>query len=256
MEIIKLDHAKNYRDLGGIKTTDGHTLKKCMLIRGTTLHKLSKKDVTLLQEKYRLATIIDLRTNKEAQEKPDSTLEGVEYFHCPVLSESVVGISHERRVKSFKSLEMMPSMEDLYISMVTDVSLTNMISVLKKILTFPPERFALVFHCSAGKDRTGILAALLLAFLGVDRKTIVEDYLFTNKVTKAKAKFVYIVLLIARMSHKIAKKIRNYFLAQEDYIQTALKTLEQRYGSLDNFFRVSLRFSDKEISDIKKKFLE
>ena len=255
MEIIKLDHAKNYRDLGGIKTMDGRTLKKCMLIRGTPLHKLSKKDIVILREQYKLSSIIDLRTKKEALEKPDATMEGVEYFHCPVLSESVVGISHERRVNSFKSLEMMPSMEDLYISMVTDVSLTNMVSVLKKILTFPEERFSLVFHCSAGKDRTGILAALLLAFLGVDRKTIVEDYLFTNKVTKFKAKFVYVGLLIVRMSHKIAKKIKNYFLAQEDYIESALKTLEQRYGSLDEFFKVTLRFSPEETEQIKNKFL-
>jgi len=255
MEIIKLDHAKNYRDLGGLTTTDGRHLKNCMLIRGTTLNKLSKKDINLLREKYKLATIVDLRTKKEAIEKPDASLPGVEYLHCPVLSESVVGLSHERRVNSFKSLEMMPSMEDLYISMVTDVSLTNMISVLKKILTMPPERFSLVFHCSAGKDRTGILAALLLLFLGVDRKTVVEDYLFTNKVTKIKAKFVYVSLLVVRMSHKIAHKIKNYFLAQEDYIESALKTLEQRYGSLDNFFKVSLRFSPEEIEEIRNKFL-
>ncbi|MCR4734193.1 MAG: tyrosine-protein phosphatase [Treponema sp.] len=255
MEIIKLDHAKNYRDLGGLTTTDGRHLKNCMLIRGTTLNKLSKKDINLLREKYKLATIVDLRTKKEAIEKPDASLPDVEYLHCPVLSESVVGLSHERRVNSFKSLEMMPSMEDLYISMVTDVSLTNMISVLKKILTMPPERFSLVFHCSAGKDRTGILAALLLLFLGVDRKTVVEDYLFTNKVTKIKAKFVYVSLLVVRMSHKIAHKIKNYFLAQEDYIESALKTLEQRYGSLDNFFKVSLRFSPEEIEEIRNKFL-
>ena len=255
MEIIKLDHANNYRDLGGIKTVDGRTLKKCMLIRGTPLNKLSKKDINILRENYKLSTIIDLRTKKEVEEKPDDSLPGVEYFHCPVLSESLVGISHERRVNSFKSLEMMPTMEDLYITMVTDVSLRNMVQVLKKILTFPPERFSIVFHCSAGKDRTGILAALLLAFLGVDRKTIVEDYLFTNNVTKAKAKFVYFGVLIARMSHKIAKKIKNYFLAQEDYIESALKTLEQKYGSLDNFFATWLHFTDEEVDAIKNKFL-
>ena len=255
MEFIKLDHAKNFRDLGGLKTTDGRTVKKCMLIRGTTLSKLSNKDINLLREKYNLSTIIDLRTNKEVSEKPDATLEGVTYLHCPVLSESVVGISHERRVHSFKSLEMMPSMEDLYISMVTDVSLTNMIAVLKKILTMPQEGFSVIFHCSAGKDRTGILAALLLAFLGVDRKTIVEDYLFTNKVTKMKAKFIYIGLLIVRMNHQIAKKIKNYFIAHEDYIESALKTLEQRYGSFDEFFKITLRFRPEEVVQIKNKFL-
>ena len=256
MEIIYLRYAKNYRDLGGIPTVDGRKLKSRMLIRGTKLHKLHKKDVELLKSQYRLSTILDLRTLKEAEECPDAELEGVKYILMPVLDEARVGISHEKKVHSFKSLEQMPSMEQLYVSMVTDDCQENLVKILRTILLMPEEDFSVVFHCTAGKDRTGILAALILAFLGVDRNLIIKDYLYTNKVTAVKARFTYIALLLVKFSHRLAVKVSRYFLAKEDYIETALSSLENEFGSLELFFKTKLNFSDEETERIRNKFLE
>ena len=256
MEIIKLHYAKNYRDLGGIPTLDGRIIKKRMLIRGTTLKKLHKNDVKILKDEYKLSTIIDLRTVREVQDRPDAVLDGVNYIHMPVLNDSKMGLSHEKAVHSFKSLEMMPTMESLYIFMVTDDCKQNLIKILKYILELPEENFSVVFHCSAGKDRTGIIAALLLAFLGVDRKLIVKDYLFTNKVTKAKARLVYLGLFIVKWSHKFSKKIHGYYLAKEDYILSALTSLEKEYGSLENFYMQTLGYTKETMNNIREKFLE
>ena len=71
MEIIKLRHVKNYRDLGGITTAEGRVLRPHMLIRGTTLFAPTLFGIKILKEKYNLKTIIDLRTQKELLEKPD-----------------------------------------------------------------------------------------------------------------------------------------------------------------------------------------
>ena len=163
MEIIKLRHLKNYRDLGGIKTADGRSIRPHMLIRGTALFAPGPISITALKDIYNLKTIIDLRTIKERLEKPDVEIEGVDVFHMPIINESVAGISHEKKVRSMKSLLMMPPMNELYVSMVTKESLDNLVKVLKFILTLPLQKYSVVFHCTAGKDRTGVVAALLLS---------------------------------------------------------------------------------------------
>ena len=98
MEIIRQKRLKNYRDLGGIRTVDGRTIKPHMLIRGTALFAPTVLGIKILKDKYNLKTIIDLRTQKELLEKPDVLIEGVEIIHMPVITEAVAGISHEKKV--------------------------------------------------------------------------------------------------------------------------------------------------------------
>ena len=255
MEVIKLKHVKNYRDLGGIKTADGRQTRPRMLIRGTTLFAPSPLAISRLKEQYNLKTIIDLRTQKEKLEKPDVEIEGVEILHMPIIDEAVAGISHEKKVHSMKSLLMMPPMEELYVNMVKDQSLDNVVRVLKFILTMPAQKYSLVFHCTAGKDRTGIIAALLLSFLGVDRATILKDYLLTNKNVRVKSNLAYLGLLLAKHNRKLAHKIKHYFMAEPGFINASLGQLEKDFGSMENFFKQKLGFTEKETQDIKNKFL-
>ncbi len=256
MEIIRLKHIKNYRDLGGVKTVDGREIKPHMLIRGTALLAPGPISIAALKDCYNLKTIIDLRTIKERQEKPDVDIEGVEILHMPIINEATAGISHEKKVRSMESLLMMPSMTELYISMVTKDSLENLVKVLKFILTLPEEKFAVVFHCTAGKDRTGIVAALLLSFLGVDRATVIQDYMLTNKNLQFKANMAYLGLLLTKGNHKLAHKIKHCLMAEPDFIKASLNRLEKDFGSLDNFFDQKLGFSEEEKKVIKDKFLQ
>ena len=256
MELVKLRYVKNFRDLGGVQTVDGRTVKSKMLYRGATLKKLTNKDVQLLKDEYRLSTIIDLRTKKEAEEQPDAVVEGVKYFHMPVLTDAAVGVSHEKKVHSFSSLKLMPPMQDMYVNMVKGETLDNLVRIMKAVLSFADDDYAVLFHCTVGKDRTGILAALILSFLGVDRDTIVCDYLISNRFTCKKAFFVYILLLIIRFNHKFAKKIRFSLLAKQIFIDAALDTLEHDFGSMKAFFQTKLAYSAAEEERIKKRFLE
>lgn len=255
MVLIKLKHVKNFRDIGGVKTKDGRNVKTKMLIRGSTLCKLTDEEITFLKEEYRLSTIIDLRTKKETAEDPDTKVEGVKYYHYPVLTEAVVGVSHEKKVRSFSSLKMMPRMEDLYVQMVKGDCLENLVTIMKTILTLPDDGYSLLFHCSVGKDRTGVLAALILSFLGVDRDTVIYDYLISNKFTRVKSTLVYLGLLCTRFNHKFAKKIRFSLLAKQRFIESALESLESDFGSLDNFFKEKLCFTPEETEKIKNRFL-
>lgn len=256
MESIALRHAKNYRDLGGIKTSSGRVLKKRMLLRGTDLSKINGSDILRLREEYNLKTIIDLRTKKEASEKPDRKIEGVSYYLMPIFDEAVIGISHEKKVHSIKSLVCLPPMESLYEQMVSPKSLDNVTAVLKKILLLPEDEFSVIFHCSAGKDRTGIIAALILIFLGADRKSVIEDYLYTNKGKRLKAQLAYFGSVVLKLSRSFARKVKNYLLASEVYIQASLSVIEETYGSIEAYFSKKLNFTPEEKERIKDKFLE
>ena len=126
---------------------------------------------------------------------------------------------------------------------------------MKSLLTLKDDDYAVLFHCTVGKDRTGILAALILSFLGVDRDTIVCDYLISNRFTRTKAFFVYILLLIIRFNHKFAKKIRFSLLAKQIFIDAALDTLEKDFGSMQEFFKQKLCYTSEEAVRIKERFL-
>ena len=150
---------------------------------------------------------------------------------------------------------MMPTMEDMYVKMVTDDCLDNLIKVLRMILTMPDENYSVLFHCTVGKDRTGIIAALILAFLGVDRNVIIQDYVYSNRFTVVKARFVYFACLLIKFSHKFAVKVKNSLMAKKSFIESSLGTLEENYGSLEAFFIEKLNFTPEETAAIKAKFL-
>ena len=147
-------------------------------------------------------------------------------------------------------------MQDMYVNMVKGETLNNVVSIMKTVLSLKDEEYAVLFHCTVGKDRTGILAALILSFLGVDRDTIVCDYLISNRFTRKKAFFVYLILLIIRFNHKFAKKIRFSLLAKQIFIDAALDTLEHDFGSMQEFFKQKLCYTTAEEEKIKERFLE
>jgi len=157
----------NFRDLGGYRTADGRTVAWRRLFRADGLNKLTPADRAQLRD-LGLSTVIDLRTTDEAAQRGSFPVDEV-----PV------------RYVGLPLTDVLPATEDLpawkeaayvatrYGAMVSDGGpvLTEAIRVLASGDSLPA-----VMHCSAGKDRTGVLSALVLAFLGVPDETIVEDY--------------------------------------------------------------------------------
>lgn len=255
MNVIKLGHVTNVRDLGGTKTKDGRTIKEKLLLRGRVLSKHAKADINTLIKNYNLKTVIDLRCDKELNEKPDVLPKNINYLYMPLSSETVVGISHEKRIHSFTSLYMLPELKDLYHNLVCNECRENLVNILKTILYLPEDQFSVYFHCTAGKDRTGVVSALLLAFLGVDQDLIVQDYMFTNKTSSFKANMAFLGLVIAKLDIKLAKKVRSSLLAEKSAIIESMNTLINDYGSLDKFFEKELQISEVEKEKLRNKFL-
>lgn len=244
MEVIKLKTGKNFRDIGGVTLKDGTTLPTGKYIRGKTLYNLSKKDLDILIKVYGIKTIIDLRTDQEMEEKPNPSIEGVNFIHMPIFEEATAGITREYGTRSFGAIRAMTSMPDLYRSMTEEQWLDNLVAVVKKILSLSEEELPVLFHCSVGKDRTGIIAALLLFYFGASEKDVIEDYLYTNKTNKFLRTFSWPVLFAGLHSVKMVKKALGALRADIRYYDSFFDQIKAKYGNLENFFDIKIRNND------------
>lgn len=184
----------NFRDLGGIPTSDGkESVPSGLFFRSGKLSVLSREECTRFLESHHIKCVIDLRTPLEALEFPDPLPESVEYLQIPILKDATVGITHETgsdpmtiirnlRKHPEKLKEMMPDFNQLYRLSVTDAYCRKQLDQVVDTLRRNAEnRVCTLFHCTAGKDRTGIASMALLKSYGVSDEEIVKDYLKTNK---------------------------------------------------------------------------
>jgi protein-tyrosine phosphatase len=157
----------NFRDLGGYRTGDGRRLKWRRLFRADGLTRLDADDCAVLAQ-VGLKTVIDLRTDAEANERGrfPADLLAVRYHHLPLLDVLPPDEVMERYDE--------PSFVTAHYHHMVGQGTPAIVGAITTLAE--PGALPAVFHCSAGKDRTGVLAALLLAFLGVPADVIVEDY--------------------------------------------------------------------------------
>ena len=226
----------NIRDLGGICTKDGKSIKKGCLIRSANLAQAEEQDVS------GISTIIDLRTPGEREEKPDCPC-GREYLTLPIFESITSGISHEKKAEKKKA----PDMSDLYRWLVRECR-DNFKKVVEEIMSHDYSTGAILWHCSEGKDRCGLTTALVLEMLGVDRCVIMEDYLKTNIVNIPKAEGIREKL---RESHgeEFAQSVYRAYLADEAYLEAA-------WSEMGDDYIEQLGISKEEIEEFKGKMLE
>lgn len=168
---LPLSGAKNIRDLGGYQTETGLITKTHAFLRGDALHNLTDEDCRLLYD-YGVRCVIDLRSDDEILREPDRLpiiYKQIKYKHIP--------IQDPVRANRY-STEFPPSMWQLYCWLLDD-SQAEFRTVLETMAEFPDS--VVLFHCSGGKDRTGMTAMLLLKLVGVDEDTIIEDYAYSEK---------------------------------------------------------------------------
>lgn len=244
--VISFENISNARDLGGLRTAQGCVIASGLLIRSANLSDAAEADKTVLREKYRLAKIIDLRTETERNERPDPSIAAVDYLPIPIFDSSVAGISHEKRSGSEQLFAVLPKMEPLYRKMVTDPSCReNLGRAARCVMAHDFSTGSVLWHCTEGKDRCGLLSAVLLLALGVERSTIMEDYLLTNRVNAAKAERYYQRMLEAGRTEAEAETIRDIFLAKEEYLNAAFSAMDAQYGNADTFLHDGLKIPQK-----------
>ena len=175
---LPLQGANNARDLGGLPLRTGGATLPGRLLRSDTLQELTDDDVAHLQG-YPLGTVVDLRTPLEAHREGRGRLaaEPIDYVNLPFVPDSVIvpdDPRHEVVVADRRRLDRVEHYLD-YLRLAG----RRVLAALEVLAD--PAPTAVLFHCAAGKDRTGVLAALTLEVAGVEREAVLQDYVLTNE---------------------------------------------------------------------------
>jgi protein tyrosine/serine phosphatase len=176
---LPLTGAENIRDLGGLPLRAGGQTRSGVLFRGDTLQELTPEDVELFRE-LGLRTIIDLRTNLEATKEGRGPLanEPIRYANLPFMPDELLMPSDDRERQIIVAERREQDRVEHYLGYLKYAG-DRVVAAVK--LMADPDGPPALFHCAAGKDRTGVLAALVLDAVGVERDAIVADFALTNE---------------------------------------------------------------------------
>ncbi|MCH8297332.1 MAG: tyrosine-protein phosphatase [Chloroflexi bacterium] len=218
---IPLEGCVNFRDLGGYPTTDGRTVKWRLLFRSDSPSSLTEADVRTITGSLGIQSVVDLRSSGGTNDgRGLLASSGIGYHQFPLL---------ERRgfLPPTSGKEVAKRLTDMYQWILLNAG--TLVAQAFTTLAQPVNQPAL-FHCSAGKDRTGVLSATILDVLGVGREDIVADFLKTNEVIDA---------VLARL-HKMPgfeHSTREGIMAPRVAIEKYLDVTQSEFGGSEAYLR-------------------
>lgn len=252
-----LSSAPNFRDLGGHRTASGRVVRRGLVYRSDALHSISAEELPVYNG-LGVRQLVDLRTPHERETLPDVVPEGAEYAVVSVQAPEAQGANFslsladpEKARHMFADGAAERFMHGVYRELVTDAeALAGYRDLVERAAKGPT---ALVFHCSAGKDRTGWGAALLLALLGVDRQTLVADYLASNE---RQANTDAWMRRLAEHSGLAWESVAPMTRVRAEYLRTAFDHVDEVHGSFDGYVTDGLKLSDGTLDRLRERMLE
>jgi protein-tyrosine phosphatase len=238
---VPLAGASNFRDLGGLPTSDGATTRWRRVFRSDTLQELTEQDVKVLRGDIGLATIIDLRTTREIRNEGRGPLEvePVAYVNLPFIADLEV------------QDEVPDAVERDVLADYRHMLDTAGHIIAEAVHTVAVSDGPVVFHCAAGKDRTGILAAIIELLVGVPRRVVVGDYELTNQVIEQ------ICERLARFDTYTNVRVNpwSHFRCQPAVMEGFVDLLDERHGGAAGWAR-DTGLDDADIIHLRDLLLE
>lgn len=249
---IYLRGTNNTRDLGGYKTSKGRIVKWGMLYRSDDLHDLKKTDWNYWRTLH-LGTLIDFREPEVWERKPDQLpkSDSLAELHLPVYDTGTTRQAYRKLLQdadpdTYDTEEILIRNNEIYVTQYTPTFAQAFDMILN-------QEQPMLYHCSAGKDRTGFMSAMLLLTLGVPRETVMRDYMASNyyqdRSIRRRARLAPLIGINSRVALPLLQ-------VRVVYLQAAFQMIEERYGSIDNYIREGLCISDQEREKLKQKYLE
>jgi len=227
---ILLSHTTNTRDLGGYQTSNNKITNYGRIIRSDVPNNFSKEDFKIM-ERYHIYAAIDVRGDKHFKETANAyqTIKGIQFYHIPITG-------------GFKELAELEknSKEHSYLSIV-EMHKPEFLRVFQVIAQ--QNDGAVIYNCKAGKDRTGIISALILSLCGVPESDIIADYEISYTLNYEKFPF------------EEGNERSNYFLSPPEYMRNFLAYIHQKYQNAAGYL-ADIGLTQEEIQQIKTKLLQ
>ena len=251
--LLSIHGTRNFRDLGGYSTRDGRQIKHGLLFRSDKLSHLEEAGVTEIAA-LNLKVITDLRSDEERKQEPDHLPQDITYAVLPINDKPVDIRKISRKI-------IMGRMDEAEVMNLLDH---------RRFITNPAHRQSWgdwlkslaeddttpqLFHCTSGKDRTGYGAAIFMLALGVDKTTVMEDFLFSNQVLKS-----YNDATILSIEKRVGKRdsletIRKIMGVSQETMQATFAQMESDFGSIDAFIEKGLGIDPAARQKLQDKFL-
>ena len=260
----------NLRDLGGYEVAGGMHVKTGMLIRSAHLADATDSDIARL-ESLPVTLVVDFRTEVDLKGKANRDVPGARYVNLPVdASGNAAANATEEEIKKVtgrkkfevKKVIMFAAFNEKAKAIAKGMYPTLLFapdcqSQFAKFLRLVVEtgNGAILYHCTQGKDRTGIASALLLAALGASRETIVADFDATNSVyAKDVRKYSRRVRFLGGKEEELAV-VKAFLGANTDNFISALNEVERQYGSLEAYLKGPIGLTDEDFRILRNRYL-
>lgn len=244
----RLESVHNFRDVAGTgyETSSGQIMNRGVFYRANVLTP-TPADLSVV-ESLGLTAVYDVRSEAEAAETPDTLLSVATYNHIPILPGTI-----QNAASAVRTIDAAQDfMRLLNRSFVTDdLARGGFAQLLTALASTPGPQ---LFHCTAGKDRTGWAAALLQTLAGVPRSVILDDYLLTNDYSTA-----HVDATITRVAKVAvpgrADVVRVMLTVDESYLDAAFEQVDASYSTVENYLHSGLGLSSDTIGALHTKLI-
>lgn len=256
--IRQLPAELNIRDLGGLPTKDGRHIKKGLIFRSSALAFFSDDELVPVRA-LRLRTILDFRAKSGVQKNPDPLVDGAEYFNkCAAFENFMDDLNSPGELASliFDEDQKGNAIDVLVSSYSASLAFSN--ESYRFMFDCLLDRMApMLFHCSNGKDRTGVAAMLLLLALGVPEEIVKEDYLLSNQNRQAK---IGNLLNNHQLLSSVLSDAKSFLTMIEGVLPESadmlMSEILEKYGSYENYMKEEYGFDERKLNLFRELYLE
>ncbi|WP_246173991.1 tyrosine-protein phosphatase [Paraburkholderia hayleyella] len=240
---LPFERIGNLRDLGGLSAVDGQTIQKGRLFRSANPGLASPADIARLQT-FGLDVVVDFRTPEERSADEAPFAAAFVWLLEPVLGGNLSPVQLLPILKHSTPQDTEAMMTGFYRELPVAYQ-----AQFKALLTLGEQNRTLLYHCTAGKDRTGFATALLLSALGVAREAIFEDYLKSNRSNAATDSVMGERVAAAGLDPAVVQRLLS---VQADYLQAALDVIDAQYGGIERYLRDTLQ---ADVAALRRNYL-
>ena len=233
----------NFRDAGGYQTSNGQWVRSGLVFRSGTLT-LTPTELEVI-ERLEIRAIYDLRTPGEIETSPDTVPAGATYLNF--------NVSGARGVTVPETPTAEQAQEFMRLGVIATATAASAVDAYHQLFTDIAERpGAGLFHCTAGKDRTGWASAVLLTLLGVPEETVLDDYLLSNEYYRQSA---HVRAILADLPAEKAESFQHFMEVKPEYLQGGLDAVHEQYGSMTDYALNCLGLTPTSLDKLRDKLL-